>query len=416
MPTLTTQPPGLNKGKEYWVDIEVPYSKIVEKWGRKYKPRLNQHIKNGRLQKRVLSIYFKSMGITKFPHDRDDAVEKLENKREEWAINLCCQFEFSSGISTDTILEFAKKGKEEIINVGLEEEYNKNIGGEGSKPNKDGLTALCQLAQPDLLEEMLIYSRVTSRYPKSVYKRDSGGVPSANDWEDLIETLSQNNVENYDIWHQFEHKGGRYIAIEQEDRDGVERQVGGNIEQEPANLIILHFEGQYLDVYTDSRSSANLTQTGVNKNVSGENYDEDRNTVTPDDVGDFAQNISNKDKERQEDDKDIDYILTDLHVSRTPLQNNPELKLSSASGVGKAVAELKDLGYDLLSDPKQINRLKIRFEEYKFTVTNAKRRTGTGDTYRELVYGCHADTSTREDFEELIKKEFQIDIKYQSSS
>lgn len=154
----------------------------------------------------------------------------------------------------------------------------------------------------------------------------------------------------------------------------------------------------------------------MNKDVSGGNYDEDRNTVTPDDVGDFAQNISNKDKERQEEDKDIDYVLTDLHVSRTSLLNNPELKLSSASGVGKAVAELEDLGYDLLSDPKQIRKLKINFEGYTFTVTNTKRRTGSGDTYRELVYGCHADTSTREDFEELMKKDFQIDIKYQSSS
>lgn len=97
MSTLTATHSGLNKGKEYWVDVEVPYSKIVEKWDRKFKPRLKRHIKNGRLQKRVLAIYFKAIGVTDFPHDRSEAIDELKDRRKEWAINLCCQFEFSTG-------------------------------------------------------------------------------------------------------------------------------------------------------------------------------------------------------------------------------------------------------------------------------------------------------------------------------
>lgn len=413
MSTLTSSPPGLDKARKYWVDVEVPYTKIVEKWDWKYKPRLHQHMENGRLQKRVLSIYFKSMGKTDFAHNREDALDELIEHDREWAVNLCCQFEFSTGISEETIVEFAKTARSDIVAIGLEEEYEKNMGQDDSSPNKDGLVALCQLANPDLLRQMLVYSRVSSRYPKTVFKRDSGSVPASDNWGQLIKTLSENSVEDYDVWYQFEHEGGRYIAIEQEDRDGVERQVGTNIEEEPANLILLHFDGQYLDVYTDTRKSANLSQTGVNKDVSGDNYEEDRNTVSSDEIGDFASDITEKDRERQEADLDLDYVLTDLHVSRTPLPNNPELTLSSESGVGKAVNELD---YDLLSDPKNIERLKIRFEGYKFIVTNTKRRTGSGDVYRELVYGCHAGTDTREEFEDLMEKEFGISIKYQSSS
>jgi len=416
MSTLTTTPPGFSKGKEYWVDLEVPYTKIDQKWDRKYKPRLHQHMANGRLQKGVLSIYFKSMGKTDFAHDREEALNQLVEHDKKWAINLCCQFEFSTGVSEDTVVGFAEKAKSDIVAIGLEEEYKKNRGGSDSSPNKDGLVALCQLANPDLLRQILVYSRVSSRYPKTVFKRDSGGIPSLKNWGQLIETLSKNSVEDFEIWYQFEHEGSRYIAIEQEDRDGVERQVGANIEEEPANLILLHFDGQYLDVYTDTRSSANLAQTGVNKDVSGKDYDEDRNTVTPDDVGDFATNITDRDKKRQEDDHDLDYVLTDILVSRTTLPNNPEVKLSSESGVGKAVDELNSLDYDLLSDPKNIEKLKIRYEGYKFTVTNTKRRTGTGDTYRELVYGCHAGTSTREEFEDIMAQDFGISLKYQSSS
>lgn len=416
MSTLTTSPPGFEKGKEYWVDVEVPYTKIDQKWARKYKPRLHQHMNNGRLQKRVLSIYFKSMGKTDFAHDREEALDQLEEHSKDWAINLCCQFEFSTGVSEETVVEFAEIAESDIVAIGLEEEYNKNMGQGDSNANKDGLVALSQLANPDILRQMLVYSTVASRYPKTVYKRDSGGTPSFKNWDRLIKTLSENSVDDYDIWYQFEHDGSRYIAIEQEDRDGVERQVGTNIEEEPANLILLHFDGQYLDVYTDTRSSANLAQTGVNKDVSGKDYEEDRNTVTPDEVGEFATNITDNDKERQEDDLDLDYVLTDLHISRTTLPNNPEVKLSSESGVGKAVAELDSLDYDLLSDPKNIEKLKIRYEGYKFTVTNSKRRTGSGDTYRELVYGCHAGTSIREKFENLMTQEFGIGIKYQSSS
>ena len=354
MSTLTTSPPGFTKGKEFWVDVEVPYTKIEQKWDWKYKHRLHQHINNGRLQKRVLSIYFKSMGRTDFAHEREEALNQIEEYDKEWAVNLCCQFEFSTGVSEDTVVEFAKKAKSDIVAIGLEEEYEKNIGSGDSNPNKDGLVALCQLANPDILRQMLVFSRVASRYPKTVYKRESGGTPTFKQWNQLIKTLSENSVEDYGIWYQFEHDGGRYLAIEQEDRDGVERQVGTNIEEEPANLILLHFDGQYLDVYTDTRKSANLSQTGINKDISGKDYEEDRNPVTSDEVADFTANITDKDKERQEDDLDLDYILTDIHVSRTTLPNNPEVKLSSEGGVGKAVAELSNLNYDLLSDPKKI--------------------------------------------------------------
>jgi len=294
------------------------------------------------------------------------------------------------------------------------------MGGEDGNPNKDGLVALCQLANPDSLKNILIYSTHSSRYPTNIYKRDKQSLPSERDWQNLIERLSNNQVENYAVWHQFRVGNELFVAIEQEDRDGVERQVGDNIEEEPANLVILHFNGNYLDVDTDKRGTANNVQIGVNSDIAGEDYQEDRNEVDSDTVGEFAEEVAEKDRERdQTDDDDYEYVLTDLWVNRTGLPNNPQVKLSSEAGVGRAIEELESKGYDVLSDTKNIDRVKIRFEGWKFTIKQMimliKRKNNSGGTYRELIYGCSADTETRQDFEDLIRKEFGIEVKYKSS-
>lgn len=417
MSTLAKSPPGLDKSEDYWKDVEVPYGKISNKWDRKYRSRMRAHMKNGRLQKRVLAIYFKLMGRgDDFPHEREEALDELEEYNQDWVFNLCSQFVFSNGISREIIVDFSEKARQDIIDIGLEEELEKNLGGDDSKANKDGLITLYQLANPDLLREILIYSLASKRWPTTAYKRDTGGTPGLSQWDNVETELNKNSVENYGVWYQFEFEGSEYVAIEQEDRDGVERQVGENIEQEPANLIILKFNKSYLDVYTDNRSIAGSVQSGVNKEISGDSYEEERNPTTPDEIQEFGKELVEKDKERDEDKtKDYDYVLTDLEVSETSLPNSPKMKLKSGVGLGKAIKELEEVGYDLLSDPQSIRRVKLQFEEYKFNITNVERSSDSSGKYRELVYGCEADPDTREKFEELISDEFGMDIKYESS-
>lgn len=417
MSTLTRTPPGLKKSGDFWVDVEVPYNKIMEKWSGKYRPRMRRYMENSRLQRRVLAIYFKTLGRRNVPQDRNEALEFLWEKDKDRVYNLCSQLEFSTGISSSIITKFAQKYKSDIIDYGFEEDYYANMGGEDGNPNKDGLVALCQLSNPSSLKDILVYDRHSSRYPTNIYKRNKKSLPDETDWHSLIKRLSDNQVEDYAVWHQFEIGNERFVAIEQEDRDGVERQVGDNIEEEPANLVILHFNGNYLDVYTDKRGTANNIQIGVNSDVSGEDYGEDRNEVDSDTVGEFAKEVTKKDKERDqtEDDEDYEYVLTDLWVNRTGLPNNPQVKLSSEAGVGRAIEELESKGYDLLSDNRNIERVKMRFEGWKFTIKQIKRKDNTGGTYRELIYGCSADTETRQEFEDLIEEEFGIEVKYKSS-
>lgn len=417
MSTLTHSPPGLSESSDYWIDVEVPYNKISEKWGRKYRGKLQGHMETGRLQKRVFSIYFKAMGRgDDFPHDRSEALEELESHDIDWAYNLCSQFEFSNGIGAQIITQFADKAESDIIDYGFEKELKLNLGEDDSNPNKDGLVALYQLCNPDLLKEILIYARASGRYPTRAYKRTKDEIPEEDEWPSVIENLSQNSVEDYGLWYQFEFNDARFVAIEQEDRDGVERQVGNNIEQEPANLIILKFHGQYMDVYSENNSTAGLVQSGVNRELSNDEYEEDKNPITPDQIKEFSQAIADKDKERDEDDEtEYEYILTNISVEESPLPNNPEIKLSTKRGIGKSISEFQQLGYDLLEDPNNIRRLKLQYEGWKFNITNTKRSNTNDGTYRELVYGTHANPQTRSEFEELVSDEFGIDLKYESS-
>jgi len=89
MSTLTKTPPGLKKSADFWVDVEVPYNKIVEKWSSKYLPRMGNHMENNRLQRRVLAIYFKTLGRREVPQDRKEALEFLWEKDKDRVYNLC---------------------------------------------------------------------------------------------------------------------------------------------------------------------------------------------------------------------------------------------------------------------------------------------------------------------------------------
>lgn len=406
----------MDKSDEYWVDVEVPYNKIVEKWDRKYAGRMNQHMTNGRLQGKILSIYFNILGNDEFSHDRSAALESLETLNMELVYNLCCQFEFSTRISGDVIEKYAKENKSAIVDLGFEEEFDKNIGEGDNSMNKDGLVALCQLANPDSLRNILIHARASGQYPSGTYKRSSSDPPTESEWNEVIEQLSGERGEDYAIWHQFTKDNERYVAVEEEDRDGVERQVGGNIEKEPANLVILHFNDGYLDIYSDTREVANRAQTGVNSDISGEEYEKDKNQVSPDDVGDLVENVTSKDKERDQGNIDIDYIMTGLRVNRTGLPNNPDLKLTSPDGVGTAVEELESEDYQITSDSESIDWMKIQFEGNIFTVNQNIRNESTDGAYTELIYGTSAQPETREKFENLIKSEFGISVKYSSTN
>ena len=414
MSTLVKSPPGIEKSADFWVDVEVPYNKIVDKWSEKYRQRMVGHMENNRLQRRVFSIYFTMLGRREIPQDRIEALDFLYEKRESWVYNLCSQFEFSNGLSESLIIKFAEEIESDLVDYGLQEEYRSNLGDDETPTNKDGLVALCQLVRPNSLKDMLIYHRYSNRSPTNLYKRESGQVPNKSNWNGIIKRLSENKVEDYDIWHQFELGDELFVAIEQEDRDGVERQVGNNIEEEPANLVILHFDGEYLDIYADNRSTANASLIGVNEDVDGDDYEEDRNEVGSKQVGKFTKEVVNRDKERdqQSTEEDHEYVMTDLWVSRTKLPNKPGMKLHSEGGVGRAVEKLKEEGYDLLADNQKIEKIKIRFEGWKFTITPAKNSDNTGRKYTELVYNCSADTETREKFESIIQDEFGIDMKY----
>ena len=415
MSTLVQTPPGIQKSAEFWVDVEVPYNKVVEKWSDKYRGRMVNRMETNRLQRKVFSIYFTMLGRRDVPQDRVEALDTLYEKREEWVYNLCSQFEFSSGLSDALVKKFAKECEQKIIDYGFEKEYRANIGEEDTSFNKDGLVALCQLSKPSSLKNMLIYHRYSNRSPANLYKREQGDVPDEGEWVELINQLSENKVEDYAVWHQFKIDGERFIAIEQEDRDGVERQVGSNIEEEPANLVILHFDGKYLEIYTDKVSTANSALVGINVDVTGDSYGEDRDEVDSEDVGEFTKDIVDQDKQRDKFEEDkYEYVMTDLWVSRTELPNNPAMKLNSEAGVGRAVKELESKGYNLLSDNKKIDKIKIRFKDTKFSITPSKSSDTTGRKYKELVYNCSANTELREKFENLIEKEFGIKLKYKS--
>lgn len=418
MSAVTEQPPGLEEPADFWVDVEVPYNKIVKKWDRVYSGKMENHMNNARLQRKVLSIYFSLLGNDDFPNSRAEALAQLESLNMDLVYNLCCQFEFSDGIRKEIIKSHAIENKQEIINLGLGEEYRKNIGEGDDRLNKDGLVALCQLANPDSLRNILVRHKAGSQWPTGIYKRSAGGLPDNSSWEKLIENLSSNRVENYRLWYQFTRSGVKYVAIEEEDRDRVVRQVGPNLEEEVANLVIIRFSENYMDIYSDTHGIASSAQNGVNADISGEEYKKDKNPVSPNDVKEFAETVAENDRSRdQGEDEDIDYIMTAIRVDRTGLSNNPVLKLSSDEGVGTAVKELEEQQFQILSDPKSIKYLKIRFEGKVFKVSqDVEKGSDTTEEYRELIYGTSAQPSTREAFEELLETEFGISAKYKSSS
>lgn len=406
--------PGINKRSNYWRDVEVPYTKIKNKWSNKYRPRLSNHKENSRLQKKVLGIYFEYLGRSDYPNDREKAVDQLDKAEHEYALNLCCQFEYANGKSESIVRDHAKGISSKISGTPYEEFYDKNIGKNNHGVNKDGLVALVQLFEPEKLKHILIQDHVQGRVPTNIYKRNGGGRPSHKNWSKVISLLTKGSAGDYAIWEQFEFDGNRYVAIEEEDRDGVERQVGDNIEEEPANVIIIEFEGDYMRVYCNRKSTTNKVKSGVNKDSTGSNYDEDRNDRNPSEVFDLASTAVKHDS--GSGNPSHDYILTKIKAEVPDLNNNPEVQLSSDFGVGGAIKQLDEAGIDILSSPRGIKMLKIRFEGRIFTVRYSDTSKSNNSNYKELVYSSLADADKCQSFEDMFEKEFGLSVNLKSAS
>jgi len=163
----------LEGDREFWVDIEVPYGKIREKWDEEYERRIRDRLDGGLLHERILDLYFELIGQSNRPDDPVIAFEQLVENDERLGYNLCAQHEFAYGKNLGIVKNCA---------------YNAVAGPVADTPvysiyldaydalDKVTLTALIQLFDTNVLKDILGLNYCHGKGPRTLAQQTTGGV------------------------------------------------------------------------------------------------------------------------------------------------------------------------------------------------------------------------------------------------
>ena len=87
MSKVTRDLPELEIDEELWIDLEVPYGKIREKWDQRYERELRRLVEKNIIGEKILGIYLSLFEIHD-AEDREDTLEKILDEDERLGYNL----------------------------------------------------------------------------------------------------------------------------------------------------------------------------------------------------------------------------------------------------------------------------------------------------------------------------------------
>ena len=238
--------PDLNINEELWVELEVPYGKIKEKWDQRYKTELESDIDNGRIGEPILRIYATILDLDHL-ESIDVLFEEILSHDERWGYNLLCLKEFIDYKS----LEFFKHYRDFLYQgcegTSIHTYYNDAWDSE----DKVALAGLLQILDPDgkRLKSIHALDYCDRKKPKTVSvdsKLDDFNLKT--EAEEVVAEIQSGESRRYEKWHAFEYDRRQYVLIKREIGDDVERQATGNIQEEPATFVALRYTDGELEI------------------------------------------------------------------------------------------------------------------------------------------------------------------------
>jgi hypothetical protein len=393
--------------EDEWIELEIPARKIKEKWDDRYKDELIDDTKRS-IKKDVLSLYSEIADIEGDIYEKKVAVEKIIDKNEDLARNLCAVTQFSKGLNIDLIKECYSKIEESVDGTDLQPFYGELEG------SRVGMVALIHFTEPGVLRDIhsldYCYGKTPKKHPELT--DDSSLNIFEDSSQEIIDYLeSSDRFRDYRIWHHFDHQDSEYLLIMRQISDDVERQASGNIEEEPAKFIVLRKRKGNLEIIAESKKTASRVQRGFDDSIDHISTIESVETMSRSQVSDVISDFEYmEDRDDIDDGEKPDVLLISIFVSESPFPNQPSIKLKSKEGIMPSLKKFRELNHDLTDHPENIERFTVECDEKEFTIIPSE--VGSDDEIGWILrYNARSLTDDeRENFEARVREATDIDL------
>ena len=412
--------PDLEIDEELWVELEVPYGKIKEKWDQRYKTELESDVKQGRIDDTIIKIYATLLDL-----DHLESIEVLFDKilshDERWGYNLMCLKEFIDYKS----LEFFKYYRDFLYRgcegTPIQSYYHDAWDSE----DKVALAGLLQLLDPDgqRLKSIHALDYCDRKKPKTV-SRDSE-LPDFNlktEAEEVVAEIQSGESRRYEKWHAFEYEGREYVLIKREIGDDVERQATGNIQEEPATFVALRYTDGELEIISDKMDVANRARRGVNNSVDDVEFESVDPRATTRDVERTVEGLFDDDLESQIEDSETEIdsdrlTVTGIKLSNSPLPGHPSITMKTSDGIVRTIRALREVNYDLLENIDDVDVIYTDFDGREYSIRPNQKEEIEGETRWKFSYDAgQPPREEREEFDQLIRDLFNIEMVFEKGS
>lgn len=412
--------PTLEIDRDIWVDLEIPFGKFKEKWDREYRAELKRYVGSGIIDLRVIEIYLRLLDLTDVPN-REVALDNILSHDEDWGVNLLCLKHFSDYKNVQYFKHFRPFLYRSVEGTELHDLYNRNY----QTDNKLGLAALLQLYDPDgtRLKTIRGLDYCHNKKPQIITAASgTQDVELTENTDEIIQRMEEDETRKFSKWHTFDYNGEVHVLIKRELGDSVERQATGNIEEEPAEFVVLRLIDNHLEVISSTKEIANIARNAVNETLedvefseieTGDEHEQLENTVQ----GFFGSG----DVEPIEDDGVYELeqgrlTVTGIKISNSPLPGHPKLQMKSDLGIMRAVRALRGNQYDLTENIDDVEVIHTKFREREYTIRPKERQISDNEIYWVFQYDVKGATrDERNAFEAAMEDLFDITLVYERS-
>jgi len=388
-----------------WKELEIPYGKVRDKWDDYYYAQLKEASDRGLITKKTLNCYFEVLDIDEDIYKKEEAIKKIVEKEEKIGYDLYSVVRFCKNKRKDIVEDCFKKVSDSSEGTDLEDHHS-NIS---DSPDRVAMVTVLHFVEPRVMRDILALDYCYGKKPQEVVDKESGDLIGEveDSTDEIIEHLEDIEFRDYDLWHHFEHKDDEYLLIKRQINDDVERQASGNLEEEPAEFVVLRFRNNQLEILSEDASIADSAKTGVSESVEDVEFEDEPESVSRNRFIEFVSELEDQDEDNSE------LWLVGIDVASSPLPGHPSIEMKGEDGITRALEALREDGYDLTNPVDDVVRLIVEFEEKEYTLYPEPIESDDDQDWM-IRYGAgRLDDLERRRFEGLIQESFEVQVRFE---
>lgn len=413
--------PSLEISRSFWLDLETPYGIIDDEWDQ-YKPRLEIFVtEDYKISKELLKVHWcLERELSQVPYKRAPFLDHILDDNEEYGKNILCVYRFTNGKNKNRVISCFNEIEEEVMGEDFQSLYEEVKASE----SKDAMIALIQLFKPSLLKNILGLQYCYGRKPQLIRHSESKlkDIRSLN-IQKVAESL-EHITNSYRPWHSFTHDGKFYFLIKRRLGDEVERQVDENLEEEPAEFVVLIFDGTELQIFSEKKKIATNALRGVNDAIEQtfEDPDDDdeidEEKIEEHQFEDEGGNLSYEELKSaiglaQDIEDNTELVLKGVNVENADLPKSPEIRLKAKQGVQETLDWFEERNVNLLNHPDDVKNIIFVYEGRDFMLLPRETSPKHEDGWVFRYDASYPSKEERKEFERQIREFMDVEVRFE---